>query len=56
MVWESKQKKNRYEFTSLRGDNRKKLVQKLPSSINDIIPGHNGTEIAELWRVRNANY
>lgn len=56
MVWESKQKKNRYEFTSLRGDDRKKLVQKLPSHINDIIPGHNGTEIAELWRVRNANY
>ena len=55
-VWESKQKKNSYEFTSLRGDDRKKLVQKLPSHINDIIPGRNGTEIAELWRVCSANY
>ena len=51
-----KEKKNSREFTSLRGDERQKLVQKLPSHINDIIPGRNGTEIVALWRVCNANY
>uniref|UniRef100_A0A1X7V662 Uncharacterized protein n=1 Tax=Amphimedon queenslandica TaxID=400682 RepID=A0A1X7V662_AMPQE len=49
-AWQSKAKKGKYEYTSLRGADRKKLLQRLPSEICGIIPGSNGIKITELWK------
>uniref|UniRef100_A0A1X7UI92 Uncharacterized protein n=1 Tax=Amphimedon queenslandica TaxID=400682 RepID=A0A1X7UI92_AMPQE len=49
-VWESKTKKGEYEFTSLRGADRKKLW-KLPPYIVDVIPRKIGLKIMKLWSV-----
>ena len=55
-VWESKTKKGEYEFTSLRGADRKKLLKNLPPHIPVIIPGDNGLKIMNLWNVSLNNY
>lgn len=54
-VWESKTRKSEYEYTSLRGAERKKLLQRLPPHICDIVPGSNGVKITELWKVWHLN-
>ena len=49
IIWTPKEKSDGYEWTSLRGSDRKKLLTKLPPSILQIIPGENGENIRKLW-------
>uniref|UniRef100_A0A1X7USZ2 Uncharacterized protein n=1 Tax=Amphimedon queenslandica TaxID=400682 RepID=A0A1X7USZ2_AMPQE len=47
-IWKSRET-NKHEWTSLRGNDRKKLLLKLPPAIPDIIPGDNGDKIKKIW-------
>lgn len=51
-VWKQKEKKDCYDWTSLRGTDRKILFQKFPKFIPEIIHGEQGTIIQELWEVQ----
>ena len=50
-VWESKTKERAYEFTSVRGADRKKLLKNMPRHVPNIILGDNELKIMNLWNV-----
>ena len=55
-VWNAKdgkggRSKDAYEWTSLRGHDRRVLLKKLPSKIPSLVPGSNGESVKELWEV-----
>ena len=41
-IWKHKEKQGVYEWTSLRGNDRVKLLKKLPQATEAIMPGRNG--------------
>ena len=43
--------KNQYEFTSLNGNDRKKLLQLLPSKLTKCQPQEFGGKVKKLWEV-----
>lgn len=51
----SKDANSELQWTSLRGNDRKKLLSKLPPSIPSIITDSNGLKIKKLWMVINKN-
>ena len=52
-IWPSKTKKDELEWTSLRGSDRKKLLERLPAKILEIFDDEQqlGIKIANLWKV-----
>ena len=51
-MWKSKENKDTYEWTSLRGNDKHDLLKKLPQYIPDIIDEERGQKIKELWEVQ----
>ena len=55
-VWQAKdgqggRSKEKYEWTSLRGHDRRVLLKKLPSKIPSLLTGTKGQAIKKIWEV-----
>lgn len=49
-IWNSKEKKDKLEWTSLRGADHRTLLERFPPHIPAIL-GENGTQVMNLWKV-----
>lgn len=50
-VWKSKTKKDELDWTSLRGSDRKKLLNELPPKLVHVFPNELGRQLMKHWLV-----
>lgn len=52
-MWSTKSGKSKdtYDWTSLRGSDKRKMLKKLPPKIPSLLPPVNGDRVKELWEV-----
>jgi len=52
-VWKSADPKKKYEWTSLMGGEKHKLLKKLPEQFHKILPQDKAPAVQKLWNVSN---
>ena len=50
-IWEAKAANKDFDFTSLMGSCKKKLIEKLPSKFDKCQPANLAKDVTELWEV-----
>lgn len=52
-VWKSADHKKKYEWTSLMGGEKRKLLKKLPDELDKVLPKDKAPAVQKLWNVSN---
>lgn len=52
-VWKSADNKKKYEWTSLMGGEKRKLLKKLPDEFDKVLPKDIAPAVKKLWIVSN---